>query len=314
MLAVPLFTILRCRETMGLSRLMGTPRSTIIPSGTLLWCRVAVERHSSLQVPSDQSQRNWKVGFGLHIFVIRIFSQARSYNINAIPKRRAEKCLWNMLRLRYMARGRTWFSRKGTTLSSQRAQILACCAICPGQFRRVSILAFASLPFRLGLSYKPSLNSPSSAEPPALNCTLAFRHVIGLSSLVTTVASTVYVPGGICAGRSTSFVSVRSPFFSGHSRSTFATVSQRSAVECRMVMTPYLTVYATLAPCSTSSARTPVAATWSFVPLREQMGQCGGSSEEAGKLGSSEDERTYALGGLGSRSTFLMARMLSAGS
>lgn len=248
-----------------------TPRSTIISFSISAVLLLLLLKGLSLQVRHDHLQRNWNQGLVCTCSSIRMFSQVRSYNINAISERHAENCSWNMLRLSYMALGRTQFSQMETTLSSQSAQILTCCAVYPGPFRRVSILTLSSLPFRVEISYKPSLNSSSSADPPALNCTLAFRHVITFSSLLSTVASTVYVPGGICAGKSTSFVSVRSPFFSGHSRSTFATVSQRSAVECRMVMMPYLTEYATVAPSSTSSARTPVAATWSFVPLREQM-------------------------------------------
>lgn len=100
-----------------------------------------------------------------------------------------------------------------------------------------------------------------------MNSTVAVKQVTLSSSLVSASAITLYFPGGISFGRFTSLVRVVLPFSIGHLRSTFFTVSHRSAVCLIMVMRPYLTWRWILAPLVTFCERVPVAVMVSFLPL-----------------------------------------------
>ena len=123
--------------------------------------------------------------------------------------------------------------------------------------------------FNLPLDHQQSYTRSSSNAPIGLlNHTWAVKQVIFVPSSVKTSASTVYLPGGICFGKSTSFVNVVSPFSRGHFRSTFLTCSQRSASWLMRVIRPYLTWMWTLAPGSTRSWRVPIAVIVRVVPLK----------------------------------------------
>ncbi len=139
-------------------------------------------------------------------------------------------------------------------------------------FRSAQALPPPTAPILIPAS--PLLHNPcfhtTSMTPlaPLLNSTLAVKHVIVSPALLTTSATTVYFPGGISLGRSTSFASLVSlSLWSGHSRSTLPTVSQRSAVWRMMVMRPYLTCRWIWAPASTSLWRIPEAETERVDPL-----------------------------------------------
>ena len=121
--------------------------------------------------------------------------------------------------------------------------------------------------------------------------------------------------GGILSGSSTSLTSFCSPSFRGHSLSTFFICSQRSSLRDRILIRPYLTSMKTYAPSSISSKTSPVASIARVVPLcssvSTKMSCLGKHRSQVSRAGRVQCQRraatTYALGGLGSRSTLLMS-------
>lgn len=84
---------------------------------------------------------------------------------------------------------------------------------------------------------------------------------------------------GISLGSSTVLVRVRSPASIGHSRSTFLTCSQRSALVLIRRIKPYLTCKATYAPSSMGSETVPEALMTRSCPLLRQAPRLARSSE-----------------------------------
>lgn len=102
-----------------------------------------------------------------------------------------------------------------------------------------------------------------------------------------------------------SFVMLMSPFSMGHSMSTFLTCSQRSAlVEIRRIR-PYLTWRLQYAPSPMTWFAVPVAFIVSDLPLLHGQRK----PPRAVRLDDRNGRATYANGGLGVRSTFVMVRI-----